>query len=177
MLNFSYEPLGVVSVQRAVRLLFAQKAEIVHDAGRFLHSGRNRRTGEIAAWPLPSVVRLLYYVMRRHKTVPLTKKNVLLRDDHTCQYCTKKGGHEMTVDHVQPRSRNGASSWTNLVACCSPCNARKRDRTPAEAGMTLRCKPCVPRYIPFVVVKRNTLPNEWMNYLNLYDVGIEERIL
>ena len=176
MLNFSYEPLGVVSLQRAVRLLFANKAEVVHDAGRLIRSARNRWTGEVAAFPLPSVVRLLYYVTHRRKTVALTKKNVLLRDDYKCAYCSNKGGSEMTVDHVQPSSRGGKSSWMNLVACCAQCNGRKRDRTPEEAAMALLRRPHVPRFIPFVVVKRHTMPNEWWKYLGLYNVGIEERI-
>jgi len=176
LLNFSYEPLGVVKLQRAVRLLFANKAEVVHDAGRMIRSAKNRKTGEQFSFPLPSVVRLLYYVTHRRKSVALTKKNVLLRDDYMCAYCSSKGGSEMTVDHVHPRSRGGKSSWVNLVACCSRCNGRKRDRTPAEAGMNLLRKPYVPRFIPFVVVKRNTLPDEWGKYLGLYSVGIEERV-
>lgn len=169
LLNFTYEPLGIVDIQRAVRLLFARKAEVVHDDGRQLHSVS-------AAFPLPSVVRLLYYVARKRNRVALTKKNVLLRDDYTCAYCSRKGGADMTVDHVQPKSRGGTSTWLNLVCCCSRCNLRKRDRTPAEAGMPLQRKPREPRFIPWVVVRRNTMPDEWWKYLSLYSVGIEERV-
>lgn len=169
VLNFSYEPLGVVDLQRAVKMLFAKKAEIVHVSDRDWHS-------EKVTFPLPSVLRLLYYVTHRRKSVPLTKKNVLLRDDYRCAYCSSKGGSEMTVDHVTPKSRGGASSWTNLVACCSRCNQRKRDRMPEEAGMPLRRKPHVPKFIPWVTVKRNTAPAEWIQYLTLYNVSIEERV-
>ena len=168
LLNNTYEPLGIVSVQRAVRLLFSSKAEIVHATGRELHS-------EKLSFPLPSVLRLLYYVTHRRKSVPLTKKNVLLRDGYRCGYCNSRGGSEMTVDHVHPRSRGGLSGWANLVACCTPCNSRKRDRTPAEAGMPLLRKPHMPRYIPFAVIRRHTLPDEWMKYVSLYQVSIEER--
>lgn len=169
LLNFTYEPLGVVSLQRAVRLLFARKAEVVHDRDRALRSAT-------LEFPLPSVVRLLYYVARKRKSVPLTKKNVLLRDDYKCAYCLKPGGSEMTVDHVMPRSRGGPSSWTNLVACCARCNGRKRDRTPDEAGMPLKKKPRVPHFIPWVVVRRHTMPTEWINYLMIYNVSIEDRV-
>jgi 5-methylcytosine-specific restriction endonuclease McrA len=169
LLNFTYEPLGVVDVARAVRLLFARKVEIVH-------AGRGEIRSVSAAFPLPSVVRLLYYVARRRKKVALTKKNVLLRDDYTCAYCVAAGGRDMTVDHVVPRSHGGRSVWENLVACCSACNARKRDRTPDEARMPLRRKPREPRYIPWVVVRRNTAPDEWGAYLALYHVDIEERV-
>jgi 5-methylcytosine-specific restriction endonuclease McrA len=168
LLNFTYEPLGVVDVARAVRLLFARKVEIVH-------AGAGEIRSVAAAFPLPSIVRLLYYVARRRKTVALTKKNVLLRDDYVCGYCGNRGGPSMTVDHVVPRSRGGRSAWENLVACCTDCNSRKRDRTPQEARMPLKRKPREPRFIPFIVVRRNTAPEEWTKYLSLYSVGIEER--
>ncbi|MDQ6942398.1 MAG: HNH endonuclease [Candidatus Eremiobacteraeota bacterium] len=169
LLNFTYEPLGIVDLARAVRLLFARKVEVVH------RGDRDIRTTSIA-FPLPSVVRMLYYVRRARKRVALTKKNVLLRDDYTCVYCGTRGSsHDMTVDHVVPRSRGGSSAWENLVACCSACNARKRDRTPAEARMPLRRAPREPRCIPWLVVRRNTAPDEWGKYLALYNVGIEER--
>ena len=174
LLNNTYEPLGIVGLQRAVRLLFARKAEIVADRGRELRSAGG--FGQpVVAFALPSIVRLLYYVAHRRKTVALTKKNVLLRDDFRCQYCGASGGNDLTVDHVTPKSRGGPSSWTNLVACCAPCNQRKRDRTPADAGMRLNRKPYAPRYIPWVVIKRHTMPDEWGKYLTFYGIGIEER--
>jgi len=175
LLNSTYEPLGVVGLQRAVRLLFSRKAEIVADAGRTIVSAGNAITKEIVAFPLPSIIRLLYYVRNRRKSVALTKKNVLMRDDYRCAYCGKQGAGEMTVDHVVPKSRGGLSTWTNLVAACVTCNSRKRDRSLAECGMALRKKPFEPRVIPWIVIKRHTMPWEWAKYLTLYGVGIEER--
>ena len=169
LLNFTYEPLGIVDLARAVRLLFARKVEIVHRGEREI------RTTSVA-FPLPSVVRLLYFVKRHRNKVALTKKNVLLRDKYTCAYCGTHSGREMTVDHVIPRSRGGRSVWENLVASCSTCNARKGDRTPDEARMPLRRVPREPRFIPWVVVRRHTAPDEWVKYLALYSVGIEERV-
>jgi hypothetical protein len=87
-----------------------------------------------------------------------------------------KGGSQMTVDHVTPKSRGGTSAWMNLVACCTPCNSRKRDRSPAEAGMPLKVKLRVPQFIPWIVVRKHTMPGEWGKYLSLYRVGIEERV-
>lgn len=168
VLNFSYEPLSIVSLQRAVRLLFAGKAEIVTRRDRTIASP----TYEM---PLPSIIRMLYYIKRPRARVGLTKKNVLLRDNHTCQYCGVRSG-EMNVDHVIPKSRGGKSDWLNLVCSCVRCNTRKNNRTPYEAGMQLRRKPYEPRYIPWIRVKRNTLPSEWGKYLFLYNVSIEERV-
>ena len=168
LLNSTFEPLGIVDLARAVRLLFARKVEVIHQGDRHVQTTS-------FAFPLPSVVRMLYYVRRVRKRVALTKKNVLLRDDYTCAYCLARDGRDMTVDHVVPRSRGGVSAWENLVACCSACNARKRDRTPAEARMPLRRTPREPRFIAWVVVRRNTAHDEWGKYLALYNVGIEER--
>lgn len=169
LLNSTYEPLGVVSLKRAVRLLFSHKAEVIHDTGHAVHA-------EKISFPLPSILRLLYYVARKRKHVPLTKKNVLLRDDYRCGYCGVRGGSEMTVDHVTPKSHGGLSTWTNLVTCCSTCNARKRDRTPVEAGMPLGKRPHQPSFIPWVVIRRHTMPSEWVKYLTLYNVSVEDRV-
>jgi 5-methylcytosine-specific restriction endonuclease McrA len=168
LLNFSYESLNVVSLQRAVRLLFARKAETVACGDRTIGSV----TYEIR---LPSVIRMLYYIKRPRSRVALSKRNVILRDDSTCQYCGIRG-RDMTIDHVVPRSRGGASTWENLASACGPCNSRKRNRTPNEANMRLHRKPYEPRFIPWLRIKRNTLPSEWGKYLFLWDVSIEERV-
>jgi 5-methylcytosine-specific restriction endonuclease McrA len=169
VLNSTYEPLNVASLARAVRLVFAGKAEVVHDRGTLRSA--------VLVIPLPSVVRMLYYVARGRKRVALTKKNVLLRDDYTCGYCSKRGDRAtMTVDHVVPRSQGGRSTWDNLVAACSSCNGRKRDRTPEQARMKLRKRPHEPRHIPFLIVQRHTDRDEWAKYLTLYSISIEERV-
>jgi 5-methylcytosine-specific restriction endonuclease McrA len=169
VLNSTYEPLNVTSIARAVRLIFAGKAEVLHDRGRI--------ASPTIEFPLPSIVRMLYFIRHRKKRVALTKKNVLLRDDYACAYCGKRGDRStMTVDHVVPRRQGGRSEWTNLVAACVECNGRKRDRTPLQAQMPLRRKPHEPRYIPFFVVRRNTERDEWIKYLTLYSVSIEQRL-
>jgi len=95
-----------------------------------------------AAIRLPSVIRLLEYRRIPHQTRALSRKNILMRDRYTCQYChrTLPSG-ELTLDHVVPRSRAGESAWENLVACCHVCNNRKGSRTPEEAGMRLLRQP------------------------------------
>jgi len=169
VLNFSFEALNIVDLKRAVKLVFSGKAEV-------LHGGEGRMRSSSFEMRMPTTIRMLYFISRKRPRVPLTKKNVLLRDDYTCGYCGKHGERRMTVDHVIPKSKGGPPTWENLVAACGPCNTRKRDRTPAEAGMPLRAKPREPRSIPFLVVERNTTPSEWAAYLNLYNVRIEERL-
>ena len=169
VLNFTYEALNITSFQRAVKLLFSGKAEIVHNRDRVLYS---------PSWEIkmPSIIRMLYYIKRPMQKVALTKKNVLLRDDYTCQYCNVRGERMMTVDHVVPRSKGGPSTWENLVCACMRCNNRKNNRSPSDANMSLKRKPKTPKYIPWIQVRRNTLPDEWHKFLFLYNVSIETRV-
>lgn len=169
VLNFTYEAMNITSFQRAVKLIFAGKAEILHDRDRVIASTQFQMR-------LPSIIRMLYYIKRPMQRVSLTKKNVLIRDDYTCQYCGLRGEKLMTVDHVVPKSRGGPSTWENLVCACMRCNNRKNNRTPHEANMGIKRKPRQPKYIPWIQVKRNTLPGEWHKFLFLYNVSIEERI-
>ena len=169
VLNATYEALNVTSLQRAVKLVFAGKAEVLHHHERLLRAA----TFEMR---MPSIIRMLYYIRRPRQQVALTKKNVLLRDDYRCQYCRAKGDGPMTVDHVIPKSIGGPSTWENLVCACLTCNNRKNNRTPQDANMHLARKPRTPKYIPWIQVKRHTLPGEWYKFLFLYDVSIEERV-
>ena len=163
VLNFTYEALNITSFQRA------GKAEVVAGRSQMLKSTRYEMR-------LPSIIRMLYYIRRPMQKVALTKKNILLRDDYTCQYCQLKGERLMTVDHVVPKSKGGPSTWENLVCACMRCNNRKNNRTPEHANMLLKRKPKAPKYIPWIRVKRNTLPDEWHKFLFLYNVSIEERL-
>ncbi|MCW5976628.1 MAG: HNH endonuclease [Bryobacteraceae bacterium] len=131
VLNASYEPINVCAARRALVLVLKGVASTLEQSQRFVASERARL-------PLPSVIRLLEYRRIPHQSRALTRKNILLRDRYTCQYCLKSvPAGELTMDHVLPRSRGGASSWENLVACCIPCNNHKGSRTPDEAGMRL----------------------------------------
>ena len=169
VLNSSLEPLHITNLKRAVRLVYSGKAEVVHDRGCFIASPTFQMK-------FPTVIRLLYYIVRKPKPIPLTKKNVMLRDDYACQYCGRHtDAATATVDHVVAKSRGGKSTFENLVCCCSPCNGRKRDRLPEEAGLFLKRKPRRPMSIPWLVVRRNTGPQEWAMYFSLYNVSIEER--
>ena len=170
VLNFTYEALNITNFQRAVKLIFSGKAEVVH--------GRDDRTlcSPSFEMRMPSIIRMLYYIRRPMQKVALTKKNILLRDDYMCQYCGTRGERMMTVDHVIPRCRGGPSTWENLVCACMYCNNRKNNRMPEHANMTLLRKPKQPKYIPWIQIKRNTFPGEWHKFLFLYNVSIEERI-
>jgi 5-methylcytosine-specific restriction endonuclease McrA len=135
VLNASYEPINVCAARRALVLVLKGVAMTEEENGHFLHSAR-------VAMRLPSVIRLLEYRRIPHQSRALSRKNILLRDRNTCQYCaTVLPSSELTLDHVIPRSRGGLSTWENLVACCHPCNRRKGNQSPTEAAMKLMREP------------------------------------
>src|SRR5690242_11448966 len=131
VLNASYEPINICAARRALVLILKGVASAEEVAPAHVHSARR-------VLSVPSVIRLLDYRRIPHRTRALSRKNILMRDRNTCQYCgVVTPANVMTLDHVIPRSRGGKSSWENLVACCQHCNHRKGDRLPAEAGMQL----------------------------------------
>jgi len=134
VLNASYEPLGVVPIHRAMLYLIKERAEVVK-----AFDGEVIRTssGEL---PIPIAVRFtkMVKVPYRNREMQWSRRKMLERDNYTCAYCGKRG---MTVDHIQPQSRGGKNTWLNTVAACQPCNGKKANRTPKEAGMTLRYQP------------------------------------
>lgn len=135
VLNATFEPINVTAVRRAMVLLIKGVAQAEETNHAEIHSARR-------AIRVPSVIRLLAYRHIPQQTRALSRKNILLRDRNTCQFCVQVfPASELTLDHVVPRSRGGRSSWDNLVACCYQCNNRKGDRTPEEAGIQLARRP------------------------------------
>lgn len=157
VLNAGYEPLAVVSFKRALMLVLSGKATAVEvDTGHPVW-------GATVSYERPSVIVLTRYVRIPHsRRVPVTRRGVLRRDGHSCGYCGKSAA---TIDHIFPRSRGGADSWENLVACCLRCNNAKGDRTPAEMGWELLVTPKTPHGPTWAVrgVER-TVP-VWDQYL------------
>lgn len=135
VLNASYEPINIVPARRALTLVLGGKAVVEERSKAVI------RTSKINV-PVPSVIRLVAYRRIPRQNRSLSRKGILLRDAGTCQYCRSKlPPKELTLDHVNPRSRGGESTWENLVACCFSCNNKKGNRTPQEAGLTLAKQP------------------------------------
>jgi len=131
VLNATYEPVNVCAARRAVILILNGVARAEEENSGIVRSAR-------LAMRIPSVIRLLEYRRIPYQARALSRKNILLRDRNTCQYCGQAlASSELTLDHVMPRSLGGKSAWENLVACCHPCNNRKGDRLPELAGMNL----------------------------------------
>ena len=136
--NADYRVLTHVTWQEAVRLLLRGSVYVIerHSPAVHIHS-------PLTVIELPLSVALHQYIhVPYRRGTRVTRDGVLTRDSYTCAYC---GGHGDTLDHVIPESRGGLNTWDNLVTACAPCNGRKGNRTPAEAGMRLRWEPYEPR--------------------------------
>lgn len=163
-LNASYEAISIVSAQRAFTLLAKGVAVMQETSTVSINRG---------SFLVPSIIRLVNYRRIPRRTRTLSRKGILARDKHTCQYCLSEDSPaRLTLDHIIPRSRGGANAWENLVAACFACNNVKGDRTPEEAGMVLLRRPK-----PFTVhtsrhLLRDSALNQeaWQKYL-YYDNG------
>lgn len=163
LLNFDYSFLNVIGWKRAVKLVVKGKAEIVKASEKVVRNAE--RTVEIV---IPKVLKLIKLVRSIYKTkVPFSKKNVFVRDDFTCAYCGS-AEQRLTIDHIIPKSRGGSTDFDNCVASCKPCNNKKNDRTPREAGMFLVKKPFQPTIMEFFIIKMKRLGV----YKTLKDLGI-----
>jgi 5-methylcytosine-specific restriction endonuclease McrA len=160
VLNQNYEPLNVCNVRRAILLVFDGKAEVLEANGRVVHSAT-------LAFPAPSVIRMVYLIHRPRPRVKLTRREVFIRDGYTCQYCGKQC-HDLTIDHVVPRSRGGPHSWDNLVSACKPCNHRKGGKLLADTRMALRKEPREPRAGRYYTIERRVegaVTHQWTKFL------------
>lgn len=157
VLNQDYQPLSICSVQRSVKLLFLEKAELLHD-----DPDKVIRTVD-DEYSYPSVIRLRRYISLPYARIVLSRRNIMKRDRHTCQYCGTKS--DLTLDHVMPRSRGGEDSWENLVTACNQCNVKKGNRTPDEAMMPLEIEPYRPVHITFFQNLLGGVQDHWKPYL------------
>jgi 5-methylcytosine-specific restriction endonuclease McrA len=170
LLNATFEPIKVVSWQRAMTLWCQGRVEILETHDREVRA-------VTFSFRLPSIVRLLRFVkVRNLHQVKFSRANIYVRDDFTCQYCARRfEPEELTFDHVMPVAQGGRRSWENIVTACVSCNRRKDARTPAEAGMTLLRAPRRPaasaRFRTTIGVRKT--PESWRNYL-YWNVALDE---
>lgn len=166
LLNASFEPLHIVSWQRALQLLFQGKVEVVEEWEREVHSVS-------LSMKIPSVLRLINFVTLKQKKhlVRFSRPNVFLRDGYRCQYCGHRAArNHLTLDHITPVVQGGKKSWENIVTCCKLCNQRKGGRTPEQASMRLIRRPIEPKWLPEVSVQLGiaVTPEKWKIYLGFH---------
>jgi 5-methylcytosine-specific restriction endonuclease McrA len=164
VLDMNWKPQGFCSWMNAVKLIWEGRAKVVKEdeGGRILHSP----SFEMG---LPRVIVVQNaWVRRKRQSVPMSRRNIAVRDNSECQYCGKVlQTHEYTLDHVVPRSKGGVSSWVNLVLACVRCNKKKAGETLKESGMRLLRVPVEPKVddpkYNFKLHIQN-IRNEWRDY-------------
>jgi 5-methylcytosine-specific restriction endonuclease McrA len=165
LLNAGYEPLRIVSWQRAFVLVFQGKVEILEEYKISVHTVTRQ-------FKVPAVIRLRRWIhlKRQAPVIRFSRANLYERDEYRCQYCHKRFPEkELTLDHVVPVVRGGKKTWENIATACIRCNQRKGDRTPEEAGLKLLKRPQLPHWLPgtFGSVRTKTAPEIWFPYLAL----------
>lgn len=154
VLNASQTPINITSWRRAMTLMYKGKANGMEFNGIKING----------TLPLPEIIKLVKYVPLPYAEVVLSRKNIYLRDNHTCQYCGKKGGN-LTIDHIIPKSKGGGERWSNVVVCCARCNNRKAAQTLEDAGMKLNNEPYRPPSTLYLHMTRlSNIPQSWYNY-------------
>lgn len=170
LLNGStWEPLSVITVQRAINLLLGGKAIAVEMTGLYLRTVRDR-------FEVPSVIALRSYVNVPRRKSHWSRKGVLVRDDYTCIYCGVKLGaqvrgkvlskRDFTIDHIIPRCKGGRDTWSNTACACAKCNHRKGNRLHNVAGMRLLWEPKIPR-TSYLVIALGSGPEIWKRYVEI----------
>jgi len=189
VLNRLWQAVNICSARRALALLFEGHAHVV------LNDGSNFRTFDFGQWRdiserqpheesihtvsfkirVPRVILLLMFDRLPKKEVKFTRHNIFERDKNTCQYCGKVfDRRDLNLDHVVPRDRGGPTSWENIVCSCVPCNTRKSNRTPSEAGIRLIRKPKRPKWRPFVQVNLEVAGHDsWRHFLDIAYWNVE----
>ena len=181
VLNRAWTPIQVTSVREAISLVAKGSALIIepgtyetfdlrtwNDVSRAKaeFEGRTIRSARLALVP-PEVILLKGYTGFGERSVVFSRKNLFKRDRYTCQYCGVQPGPEaLTIEHVVPRAKGGTSTWENCVLACIPCNKRKADRTPTEAGMKLRTVPRKPSWKTLAQVSPRERRESWEQFLS-----------
>ncbi len=154
-------PHKIIPWQTAVTMSYLGKVDVLEEYEDVIRS-------PTLAIRAPAVVRLRRPIGGMKRGVKFSRINVFARDDFRCQYCGQKRGlSDLNYDHVVPRVQGGKTVWENIVTSCYECNARKRGRTPEQAGMKLMRAPVKPKALPMttVIPRRNGLiPEVWSPY-------------
>jgi len=158
VLDSSYLPRSIINVERGFVICYKGNAEVVESYPTHFNTIKKDQV-----FVKPSVIRVFRFVNMEYKKVPLTRKNVFRRDNHTCVYCGNNNPKKLTIDHVVPKSKGGRDRWENLVTSCYGCNQEKANLTIEEWGKE-NPEPKRPHYL-MLVKTIHKIPENWEKYL------------
>lgn len=178
-LNRGWVPVDVITVAQAIEKIYTGRARVIEVENFSLHDFDS--WAELAALKdkpalhtatlairVPEVIVLTNYCDTPGKYLAFSRRNIFRRDKQTCQFCgARPGSHELTIDHVTPKSRGGKSTWVNCVLACVACNRKKADKMPHEVGLKLRKQPVRPTWSPQLVIgKVRNVPISWERFVS-----------
>ena len=179
-LDISGVPRQWISYESAIT--YHAKNAVAWSLGEIVAKFRGgiQKTGEMSYIETPSIIAIRGhgFDLSKHGHVPLNNKTLFGRDRYTCAYC---GGHfpnyhNLSRDHIVPRSRGGINSWTNVVSACKPCNNKKDNKTLDESRMELLYVPYEPNHFENMILQNRNILADQMDYL-LSGVPKHSRIL
>ncbi len=182
VLNKNFYAVAVTGWQRALSLLYLNRAIVVDEAWRIYDfetwiCNSEQITEEDASFvhtpsfkiAVPEVIALKIFGEVPMREVTFTRKNIFSHYGFRCCYCAHPfPSDELNLDHIMPRSRGGVSAWSNVVPSCIPCNKRKGSRLPKEAGMKLALLPSRPKARPgaAVLLQNGNARQTWRQFLD-----------
>lgn len=143
ILDANYQPVAIVSWQKALCYVLLEKAVVIEEYADFVVRSISK------TFNVPKILRVLNSAKVKDKRISLTSHNIYKRDNYTCAYClTTMIKGELTIDHIVPLCQGGRNTWENLITACTDCNGKKGGKTPEQANMPLKFKPYQPKWTP-----------------------------
>ena len=161
VLNADYNYINKISWQKAICLLYKNKAEAIKQSDKIIYNG-----DKTVSFIVPVVIRLVKYIKQVYNNaIPYSKKGVFTRDNYICQYCGKElYQSNATIDHIVPKAKGGKTSWTNCVCSCKKCNNFKGDRDLKDTHLKLKSIPVKPKVSDYIRLQSKRV----MNKLDLF---------
>lgn len=161
VLNGDFTYLNTIHWKKAIKLLVKGKATVLKYTERVVKAGTN-------LVKIPAVLRLIKIIRTIYRThVPFSKRNIMVRDNFVCQYCGSTS--DLTIDHVVPSAKGGKTEFENCVTACKPCNSKKGNKLPSEAGIYPKKRPVAPTISEFTRLKAEKMGiSEILRELGVY---------
>lgn len=164
LLNADFSVLVPITIKRAINLYSVGKVQFLKTKGdKVFHPSM-----DIVGMPVVAILNSFTRVP--HREIPITRRNVLLRDNYICQYTGEKLTEKSaSIDHVIPKSfkESPGNTWGNLVSCTKNINNYKADKMPDAVGLKLIRPPYKPTWQELIIKHRP----EWVEFMEEVKLG------